>query len=165
LGVEAEVEGVDLDDRSYGLFQAYCSGWAGAVRWEQGDALEWLARRPDRFDVVIDDLSVPREGDVVKPDISWGPLPVVARASLRPGGRAILNLLPARSRGWNPELLQVRRGFAQVRVIELEEYVNRLLVAGEGLPTPRVLGGRLRGILRTIRSRQADRISVKDGSV
>ena len=111
--------------------------------------------------LLMDDLSVPRDGDVTKPAISWDVLPGAMRGRLRPGGITIANLLPPSGGPWEPALSQMARGSAAARIIHLDDFVNRILVAGEDLPSARSLGMRLRAALRQIGSRQAGRIHVR----
>ncbi len=161
LGVDRLIDSVDLDQESHALFCRYCPAWAGRVAWEHADAEEWLHRQPRDFGLLMDDLSVPRDGDVTKPAISWDVLPGAMRGRLRPGGITIANLLPPSGGPWEPALSQMARGSAAARIIHLDDFVNRILVAGEDLPSARSLGMRLRAALRQIGSRQAGRIHVR----
>jgi len=45
-------------------------------------------------------------------------------------------------------------------VIDFEEFQNRILVVGHELPSARALGTQLRQALRTLRSKQAERIRI-----
>ena len=55
----------------------------------------------------MDDLSVPSDGDVVKPSISWKVLPRLIGQRLRPGGFAVFNLLPRSKGKWDPDLEKI----------------------------------------------------------
>jgi hypothetical protein len=161
LGMESEIDSVDLDRAGYDLFRRHCPAWAGQVNWRQADAVAWLRRQAPGFGLLMDDLSVPRDRDVVKPAISWSVLPELIRDRLRPGGIAVFNLMrPPRGR-WNPDLARMAGKFGSARIIDLDEFENRILVAGDDLPSARALGATLRQALRRLRSRQASRIQVR----
>ena len=161
LGVKATVHSVDLDPEAYGLFCQHCPEWRSQVDWTKADAVTWLRGQPSNFDLLIDDLSVPHEDDVIKPDISWNVLPRLIRQRLRPGGIAVFNLLKPVGGAWNPELARLAGEFGTARIIHLEEFENRIVVAGHSLPSARELGAELRQSLRRLRSRQAGRIHLR----
>src|SRR5688572_22665040 len=77
---------VDLDQASYDLFSRHCPQWVPGVQWEHADAVQWLQRQPCKFDLLMDDLSVPQDGDVVKPDICWRVVPDLIQRRLKPDG-------------------------------------------------------------------------------
>ena len=161
LGVDRVIDSVDLDQESHALFCRHCPAWAGRIAWENADAEAWLQRQPPDFSLLMDDLSVPCGGDVTKPAISWEVLPGAMRGRLRTGGITIANLLPPSGGHWEPALSQMARGSGTARIIRLDDFLNRILVAGDDLPSARWLGVRLRAALRQIRSRQAGRIHVR----
>ena len=161
LGVEAVIDSVDLDIAGYDLFRQHCPEWANGVNWQQTDAVEWLRGKAKKFDLLMDDLSVPCDGDVFKPDISWTVLPKLIRQRLRPGGFAVFNLMLSPGDAWNSALPKVSQHFAAARLVHLDEFENRILIAGDELPTARVLGISLRHKLHRLRSRQATRIQVR----
>ena len=161
LGVDRVIDSVDLDQESHALFCRHCPAWAGRIAWENADAEAWLQRQPPDFSLLMDDLSVPCDGDVTKPAISWEVLPGAMRGRLRTGGITIANLLPPSGGHWEPALSQMARGSGTARIIRLDDFLNRILVAGDDLPSARWLGVRLRAALRQIRSRQAGRIHVR----
>lgn len=163
LGVPGRVETVDLDATGHRLFRRHCRAWAGGVAWERGDAVDWLRSRRGRFDLLVEDLSIPQDGDVVKPEVSWRVLPALIRDRLQPGGCAVFNLLRPVDESWAAGLRRVGEGFRETRVIHLDEFENRILVGGEALPAARELGAALRDALRRLRSRQAGRIRVRRG--
>jgi hypothetical protein len=80
---------------------------------------------------------------------------------LRPGGFAVLNLLPRSKDKWNPDLEKIVGLFNTARIINLDEFENRILVTGDELPSSREIGRRLRITLKTLRSRQATRFQVR----
>ena len=160
LGVGAVMNSVDLDRAGYDLFRQHCPAWANGVNWQQADAVEWLKGRRTKFDLLMDDLSIPRDGDVFKPDISWTILPELIRRRLRPRGWAVFNLMLSPGDTWNQALPKITRHFAAARLVHLDEFENRILVAGEKLPTASALGVALRRELHRLKSRQATRIQV-----
>jgi hypothetical protein len=161
LGLRTELVTVDLDQSSYGLFCENCPEWVAGVRWQRADAVEWLHRQTRKFDLLMDDLSVPWAGDVVKPDISWATVPELIQRRLKPGGVAVLNLMSPPGGRWGPGLARVTRRFQTARIIQLDDFENRILVAGQNLPAARVLGKRLGQALRKLHSRQAGRVHVR----
>jgi len=161
LGVESTIDSVDLDRAGYDLFRRHCPLWAEQVNWRQADAVAWLGQQRRQFGLLMEDLSVPSDGDVVKPAVSWGVLPGLMRARLRSGGIAVFNLMLPPCGRWNPDLERIVGLFGTARIIDLEEFENRFLVASDALPTARVLGSDLRNALRRLRSRQANRVKVR----
>jgi hypothetical protein len=161
LGVEAVIESVDLDRAGYELFQKHCSAWAGGVNWQQADAVAWLRRQRRGFGLLMDDLSVPQDGDVHKPTISWTVLPQLLRQRLRANGVGVFNLLPAAGGSRHLDLKPILCLFGSARIIHLEEFENRILITGDDLPTARSLGAQLRSALEGLQSRQAARIQVR----
>ncbi len=161
LGVAAVIDSVDLDRVGYDLFRQHCPQWASGVNWQQADAVAWLRQQPRAFSLLMDDLSVPQAGDVFKPAICWDVLPKLMRRRLRPGGFGVFNLLPAPGGTWNADLAVIVGFFGAARIITLDEFENRILLTGDGLPTARELGFRLRQSLRRLRSRQAGRIHLR----
>jgi len=162
LGVEATIDSVDLDRAGYDLFCRNCPGWAGSVNWQQADAVAWLRRQPPKFGLLMDDLSVARDGGVIKPSISWSVLPELIRRRLRPGGISVFDLMPPPVGQWNADLERMAGLFGTARIIHLDEFENRILVGGKDLPSARALGTPLRRALRRLRSRQAGRIHLRD---
>ncbi|MBE0543642.1 MAG: hypothetical protein IH623_20040 [Verrucomicrobia bacterium] len=161
LGLKTGIDSVDLDRASYDLFCRHCPDWSRRVNWHHAEAATWLRQQPPNFGLLLDDLSVPCAGDVVKPAISWNGLPALIRRRLQPDGIAVFNLLPLPSGGWQPELQRLAGQFKDARIIVLDDFDNRILVAGSDLPSAHALGRRLRQALRQIRSRQADRIHLR----
>ncbi len=161
LGVGGVIDSVDLDRAGYDLFRQHCPAWVAGVRWQQADAVTWLRRQPAEFGLLLDDLSVPQDGDVFKPTISWTMLPELMHERLRPGGFGVFNLLPAPGGTWNSDLKRVVARFRTARIIHLDEFENHILITGDVLPTARELGARLRWALRQLRSRQAGRMQVR----
>ena len=161
LGVDAVIDSVDLDRAAYDLFRRHCPDWTARVRWTHADAVTWLRAQPRGFDLLMDDLSVPCDGDVVKPDVCWNALPKLMRARLRPGGLGVFNLLPSLEGQWPAALARLAGQYENAILIDLDEFQNRILVVGDALPPVRPLGTTLRAALRRLRSRQAGRIRLR----
>ena len=163
LGCDVRVEAVDLDSASYEVFQKHCSGWAGDLCWEQADAVAWLSRRRGTYSVLVDDLSVPMSGDVFKPDISWDVIPTLVHQRLGADGVAIFNCLPGPD-GRIPSVFAERvASLGPALVILLDDFENKVVMAGPGMPSARWVGKELRGALRRIGSLQSDRLQVRSG--
>jgi hypothetical protein len=163
LRMEARLDVVDLDQAGYDLFRRHCPDWAKRVNWNHADAGVWLREQRCQFGVLLDDLSIPVAGDVIKPELCWTTLPALMRQRLKSDGVAIFNLLPQPGQRWNPELGRLRGQFPEARIIHLDDFVNRVLVAGRDVPAPRELGRVLRAALRGIGSRQAERLRIRNG--
>ena len=161
LGYSRCIHTVDLDRESHALFEQHCPEWRDRVHWTQGDALQWLRRQRRRFGLLVEDLSVPSDGDVYKPEVCWQALPGLIRERVHPDGTVIFNLLKPRSGPWTRSLQFISGHFGDGRLVLLEEFENRILVCGKSLPTGRELGTRLRRALQTLRSRQAERFRMQ----
>ena len=109
----------------------------------------------------MDDLSVPLAGDVFKPPVCWTVLPALIRQRLASGGIAVFNLIPPPDGSFGQQVERIARLFPMAHRIDLDEFQNCILVAGERLPSARALGRRLRASLQRLRSRQADRIHLR----
>jgi spermidine synthase len=161
LGVQTVVEAVDLSRDGYDLFQRHCRPWRGRLKWRQADAVAWLRRQAPTFDLLVEDLSMSRNGDVIKPSVSWDVLPVLIRRRLRQGGVAVFNLLPPAGGRWDGAVEQVAALFHSARLVTLDEFENRILVCGDVLPNARELGAILRRELARLHSRQARRLRLR----
>jgi len=158
MGFAHPVEAVDLDPSGEALFRGLSERWGGDVRVARMDALEWLARETAPFDLIVEDLSVPRPEGTYKPPVSFDGLPALVKAHLAPGGVAVTNVLPQPDMTWDAQLLPVARPYRRAAVIELDEYENRVVIGGAGLPDTEELARRVRGALDRIGSVQARRI-------
>lgn len=161
LGVEITLDAVDLDHLGYELFLRHCPEWSRHVNWQQADAVAWLMQQSPDFGLLLDDLSVPSKGDVVKPAISWNELPALIRRRLRPGGVGIFNLLPPSKGSWNSPLMQIAGKFQAARIIHMEEFDNRILIVGDSLPSARTLSARMNSALLRLQSKQSRRMQVR----
>jgi len=158
FGVESLIESVDCDRAGYDLFRRHCPAWATRVKWQEADAVAWLRQQEPEFGLLLDDLSVPRDGDVIKPSITWSVLPELIHQRLRPNGIAVFNLMLPPCGRWNSDLKRIAGMFGTARIIDFDEFENRILITGARLPSVRKLGISLRQALRQLRSRQAGRI-------
>jgi hypothetical protein len=131
------------------------------VNWHQADAVEWLCAQTADFDLLVEDLSVPSDGDVFKPAITWEVLPELIHGRLVPDGIAVFNLLAPPSGIWIREVEWMSAVFGEARLVSFDDFTNRILVAGKALPPAREFGALLRSSLRRIGSRQAERIHVR----
>lgn len=159
LGGGHRVAGVDLSDEGYRIFREVAGEWGGVVRFAKEDAVSWMRRQTVRLDVVVEDLSISRNGDVVKPDVSWEVLPRLIEKKLKAGGVSITNLLPTPGMTWR-DLIRACRHRDGV-VIEFEHFYNRVVIQGRGLGTAREAGRILRAELRALGSNTADAIGVR----
>ncbi|MDP6793951.1 MAG: hypothetical protein QF721_07245 [Verrucomicrobiota bacterium] len=161
MGCGHSIRGVDLDRVGYELFCEFSSGWKGEVRFVQADAVEWLRSRRDKFDLLVEDLSVGRDGDVFKPDVSIDTLPGLIRSRLKPGGIAVFNLLPPDNRTWTEMMSKVCKPFEFGVQILFESFYNRVVVLGDkGFPPARTVSRLLRAALCGIGSEMERDISV-----
>lgn len=163
LGCDVRVEAVDLDSASYDVFRKHCSAWSGDICWEQADAVAWLRRRRGKYSVLVDDLSVPVSGDVFKPDLSWEVIPTPVHQRLGDGGVGIFNCLPG-PEGRIPLVFAERLvPLGPALVIHLDDFENKIVMAGPGTPSARWVGKELRAALRRLGSLQSDRLQVRSG--
>jgi hypothetical protein len=161
MGFNGTLDVVDLDDAGERIFRRLSSAWRGPVRFELGEASDWLRRRRGRYDSIVDDLSVGGPDGVTKPDVSYETLPRLARGRLRPGGAAIINLLPVRGKTWAELIQAAGHPYRQRRLVTFRDYENRVLVGSRTLPEARELSVALREALGSIRSRISRGISVR----
>ena len=155
MGFDAPVTAVDLSRAGEPLFRELSDSWAGDVALEEDDAAVWLKRRRTRYDVIVDDLSVHVDGSTIKPYVSLDPLPDLIRSRLHSKGIAIINVLPLPGTPWSQLLARVAWPHERATVIELVEYENRIVIAGDALATAAELSRRVRAALRAIGSNQA----------
>ncbi len=162
LGSHAHVHGVDLDPHGLELLtQGGAANWLQPFAWSQGDAIPWLRGTRRRFDVVVEDLSVPLDADIEKPASTWGLLPTLIAERLQPGGLAVFNLLRPPRVGWEAGLRQVASPFQAAVMLTLNDFQNRILIAGGHPLAARTVGSSIRHALRRIGSEQAERLAVR----
>jgi len=161
MGASHRICAVDLDDSGYYVFHKLCSSWAGQVTFEKAEACEWLTNRSRQYRAIVEDLSVPLQKDVVKPDETWSELPGSIYRRLDQDGVGIFNLLRPTKFSWHSGFQRlIPEGF-DARLVHFSEFENRLLIACRTLPTARQLSRHLGVSLRSINSRLAGRISVR----
>jgi hypothetical protein len=150
-----------IDGSHEGLFRELSSGWCGEVRLELADAARWLRRRRASYDLILEDLSVLGAEGETKPLICTQELPELIAARLSKHGVAAYNLLPVP--GWSMEGLVRRVASAHGSAVQVryDDYENRLVLAGPGVPSATECGQLLRRGLRGIGSDQAGAITVR----
>jgi len=161
----ARIHAVDLDATGWNLLTQAGARWLEPISWYQEDACQWL-QTTGSFDAVLEDLSVPSQGDILKPDATWHVLPRLVFNHLRPGGRAFFNLLRRPKLSWLDSYKSVAKPFGRCLSLILDDFENRILVT-ERLPAgktatlePRSLGREVRHQLKVLGSRQSHRLRV-----
>ncbi len=161
MGFGTPLTAVDLSLRGERLFRELSGSWVGRVDVIRSDAASWLIRRRTRYDLILEDLSVPSTDEAVKPVISLDTLPELMQQRLRPRGIAVTNVLPVPGSPWRPVLEHLAAPFQRAHVVHLDDYVNRILLAG-ALPAAAAVSRALREALARIGSLQAGRLSVRE---
>jgi len=146
------VHAVDLSDEAEPLFRELSGGWAGEVTLDKQDAERWLRGQRGKFDVIVEDLSVPSPIGTVKPYVSFDTLPQRILARLKPNGVVITNLLPMPGTEWEAMYARISSSYARATAIHLDDYENRIVIAGNTIPETRELGRRLRAVLAPLES-------------
>ncbi|MHC4955747.1 MAG: polyamine aminopropyltransferase [Planctomycetota bacterium] len=152
---------VDLDASGDAVFRELSEGWAGEVTLDIRDADAWLRTRRASFDMIVEDLSVPSPVGTVKPYVSLDTLPERIRSRLAPGGVAVTNLLPLPGTDWDALYARVAATHLRVIVVHLDDYENRIVLAGDALPNARETGQRLREALRVLESDLLRQVKLK----
>ena len=158
LGCDQQIAGVDLWSEGFDVFEDVAKEWCGPVRFYSEDAVTWLRRQRRRYDVIVEDLSVPENGDIVKPEVSLSPLPDLIRRRINRGGVIISNLLPTPGFTWQTLIASARVGPGVL--VEFESYHNRVLLQGSGIGKARQSGRALRENMRILGSALAEDIRV-----
>lgn len=130
LAPGAQIVGVELDREVVRVARRWFELDALDLELVVDDALGFLRRERRRFDAVLEDVFVGRGDDVHKPD--WIPHPghELSVARLESGGLLVSNTLDEAGRVAG----SLCATFPAVVRIEIEDYDNRVLVAGpEGL--------------------------------
>jgi spermidine synthase len=161
FGFKHPIHAVDLSRDGEDLFRELTSDWAGEVGLEIEEAAAWLRRRRARWDLILEDLSVPSPAGTVKPYVSFDTLPGLIQQRLAPGGIAITNLLPLPGTSWSSLTARIAHPHRNALAVHFEEYENRFVIAGEALPGASALSRQLGQLLRSIGSGQCGRISVR----
>lgn len=160
MGFGHPLEAVDLSLEGEQIFRRHSGPWAGHVAVHEDEASHWLRRRRRTWDLILEDLSVESAGDVTKPPVSLTVLPDLMRRRLAPKGIAVVNVLPVPGYRWADLLARIAGSWKAAEVVHLEEYENRILLAGR-LPPARTTSRTLRRHLEAIGSNQAKGLSVR----
>ena len=161
LGYDADVDGVDISDAGFVVFKRLDGAWTGRVDLHTADAADWLEGGDVPLAACLEDLSEIDAAEIRKPWASFSTLPDRIRRRLGPGGIALFNVLPSFDASWKGLLGNLSLPFAQAQVIVLDDYENRLLLAGEELPPARRTASRVRRELVRLGSTQAKRFRVR----
>tara|TARA_Y100001968_G_scaffold119786_1_gene109120 strand:- start:1832 stop:2608 length:777 start_codon:yes stop_codon:yes gene_type:complete len=162
MGGRHSVFGVDLDPEGYELFINLSLAWMGEVQFTKSDAVKWLSAQCGQYDMLVEDLSVGRDGDIFKPDVSIDTLPEVIRTKLKPCGVAVFNLLPSDRQTWTDMTAKIHAPFRFGLQLFFESYYNRVLVvSNETLPEARVVSRHLRKALEEVDSLISSDIRVR----
>lgn len=133
LAPSARIVGVELDPEVVRLARSHFALDQLDLQVDEADARTWLAqavKQGERFDAILEDVFVGQGDAVHKPD--WIPDPAHRQAAtlLERGGLLVSNTLDEHAR----VAAALGRRFARVVEIQVEDYDNRVLVAGgEGL--------------------------------
>jgi hypothetical protein len=161
LGFEHPVRAVDLSAVGPRAFRSLCGAWAGPVRVARADAVAWLARERGRFDVVVDDLSVPGTNGATKPEASLRDLPRLAANRLTRAGVLVVNVLPVDGVPWSALVRAWSRPGRRTLEVRLARHENRIVLVGASLPAARRASAGLRSSLERLGSTMAGDVSVR----
>ena len=159
LGCNQQIAGVDLWSEGFDVFETIAKKWCGPVRFYSEDAVTWLRRQRSPYDVIVEDLSVPDNGDIVKPEASLASLPELMRRRITGRGIIISNLLPTPGYTWQGLIESARVGPGLL--VEFESYHNRVLLQGCKIEEARQSGRALRKKMRIFGSGLAEEIRVR----
>lgn len=147
---------VDLSLAGEAVFRELSTPWCGEVQVDQADAVTWLKRKRRPYDLILEDLSAEVAGELTKPPVSLEVLPHLMATHLGTRGIAITNVLPVPGQPWTRLLPHLARPFDTARVVVLDAWENRVLIAGQALPPARVLSRTLRQFLTALGSDEAN---------
>jgi len=157
-----DLYGVDLDEAGFKLFGRVSGDWRGNLKFVKSDAVKWLDAQQKPFDVLLEDLSIGRDGDVFKPAVSIDVLPDLIRSKLKPSGIAIFNLLPSNDRTWAEMIQVVSEPFRHGLIITFESFYNKVLILSvKPLTSTRKISRLLRKNLSGIQSSISSDIQVR----
>lgn len=160
-GFSGLIRSVDLSPDGFALFQRLSRKWCGEIEFEEADAVKWLRRQRRRFDVLIEDLSIPVPSDVEKPEVSWTVLPDLIRRRLKPNGVVITNMLASAGMPWRSFEPLIRGAQPCAYVLHFDDFENRIMIAGDLRQSAQWVSRRLKACLQEIGSLQADRFRVR----
>jgi len=155
MGYGHPLEAVDLSREGEALFRELSASWCGSVTLHEAEAATWLTGRRGRYDVILEDLSLPLGGEVTKPPVSLERLPGLMARRLAARGVAVVNVLPVPGWPWTRLLPHLARPFREALVVTPRDWENRVLVLGRDLGPARAASARLRRTLGAIGSREA----------
>jgi hypothetical protein len=161
MGYGHPVEACDLDLSGERIFRELSAGWCGEVTVAKADAVAWLRARRQPFDVILEDLSASVDGEITKPAVSLEVLPQLMARRLTPRGVAVMNVLPVPGHPWTTLLPRLAAPWRRALCIVLDDWENRILLAGADLDPAEETSRAIRRALRAIGSREADGISVR----
>ena len=160
MGFGHPLEAVDLSLEGEQIFREHSGPWVGDVRVHEDDAVRWLRRSRRRWNLILEDLSVPVDRDTTKPAASIQTLPALMKSRLAEGGVAAFNVLPVPGYAWKHLHRRIAEPWGSAQVVEFDEWENHLLLAG-ALPTARKTSRELKRHLAAIGSDQADGLQVR----
>jgi len=161
MGFGHPIVGVDISVDGEPLFRELSAPWCGDVKLTCADAAAWLRRGTTKFDLILEDLSADTARGVTKPDVSLGPLPALMRKRLTSGGIVVWNVLPVPGMPFTRLLPHLARPFRHARAVVLDEWENRVLIAGASPPSARDISIALRRHLAAIGSDEATKLCVR----
>ncbi|MEM8884517.1 MAG: hypothetical protein AAGD14_10635 [Planctomycetota bacterium] len=152
LGCDHPLQCVDLTDEAEPIFRELSSDWCGEVTLTVEDAEAWLTKRRGRFDLILEDISVPSPVGTIKPYVSFDSLPQRIHDRLKPEGVAITNVLPLPGTSWEAIYARMVLPYQRALVVHLDDFENRVLLCGDAIPDARSTGRLLRDALRALGS-------------
>jgi len=156
------LECVDLWAEGETLFRELSGNWTGRIEFTCADAVSWLRRRRGLFDLILEDLSEPHpEFGACKPWASIDELPRLIEKKLRPAGAAVFNLLPWPGASWAAVLAKVAGPWTEARLVEFDDYENRLLLVSKRLESAAVISRTIRSSLKKLGSSLHNRLRVR----
>ncbi len=161
MGCWHAIHGVDLSLEGEPIFRELCDAWCGEVSLVQADALKWLRKETQPFDLILEDLSADVNGELTKPPVSIDALPACMATQLTPDGVCVTNVLPVPGIPWTDLLHTLRTPFPHAVVLTLDAWENRVLICAHHPLSARTLGRRLRHELHVISSQEEHGMRVR----
>lgn len=137
MGCDDTIRAVDLEMSGYEIYKHVCGEWGGKVQVTQVDAVAWLKRQRRPFDLIMDDLSILGPEGETKPELSVAPLPQLIADHLAPHGIAVFNMLKIPGLSMAEIYRQVAAPWDRAVVIHVPDHENKIIVAGNQLPSTR----------------------------
>lgn len=152
---------VDLSLEFEPLFRELSEPWCGEVDIVQAEASAWLRSQRKRYDLILEDLSADGADGITKPPVSLDVLPELMARRIRPRGIVVTNVLPVPGIPFTELLPHLAAPHAQAHVITMDAWENRVLIAGNDLPSAREVSSDLRRALRAIGSQESYGLAVR----